>query len=319
MKRVATKDIPLLSDFEAWPAEQVFSIAHGKTVVLATGGTSRWYFLEHGDPRAGYSAPEQFRDYGRHTIQRVVDIAAIMFADGIQTLFVMGFGGGQGERNPEYMANLAWVYELLIDDTTQELYQQHQIGVQFRGDWAALFERLKAPLLVNRYKRIEQESTPGRDRWLIWFVGDDFIPESLVRLVQRRLTETGHMPDRRELCQAYYGRALDRVDIFISNNKPSVTGMCPPLLTLSDLYFTVSPTLYLGKRQWRHILYDHVFARREHYRNYGVFPAEAIEDMRAFYKTNQDAVLGVGSYDPLTQTWRPVLHGERPNIRSKKR
>jgi hypothetical protein len=128
--------IPSLAEFTAWEPPQVQEFAQGKSVVFATGGTTRWYFLEHGDPRDGYTDPQQFLNYGRHVVQRVVDIASMMFADGISTVFVVGFGGGQGERNAEYLQNMAWAYELLADVTTQELYDAEQIGVLFRSNSA---------------------------------------------------------------------------------------------------------------------------------------------------------------------------------------
>jgi len=194
---------PTLADFKTWPPEQVQTFAHGKTTVLATGGTSRWYFLEHGEPKLGYGDTERFYEYGRRVISRVLDMANMMFSDGIQTLFVMGFGGGQGQRDEGYLKNMAWAYEILADETTQALYTQYEIGVRFRGQWVPLFDQLGASDLSERYQALEQATASRRDRRLIWFVRDDMIPQSLAPLVSRSLQEQGRLPDRQTLCEAY--------------------------------------------------------------------------------------------------------------------
>lgn len=296
---------PSLREFQAFSGDEVKPLAGGKSVVLATGGTSRWYFLEHGDPVKGYAEPEQFIEYGRRVITRVVDIANIMFDDGVDTVFVVGFGGGQGERNIEYRQIMTWAYQLLADETTRQLYAEHKIHVRFRGDWDGLFQRLGAMDLSQQYLDLEQKTYDEHDKWLIWFVPDEIIPKSLLPLVVESVEATGNMPSRAALCEAYYGRAFEHVDIFISNNKLSIAGMRPPLMTLGDLYFTVAPTLYLSQNPWRHILYDHLFTRRGHYRDYRTLQPEVFDEMRVFYQANLDTVQGVGSYHAPSRTWRP--------------
>jgi hypothetical protein len=296
---------PSLDDFIRWPAGKIRPFVQGKTVVLSTSGTSRWYFLEYGDIGQGYDAPERFLEYGRRVIQRVIEMTDILYSDGIESLFLVGFGGSQGRRNTGYVENLKWVYNLLIDETSRALYDQHEIGVLFRGDWGSIFTQLGADDLTRKFEKIEQE-TAARRRWLIWYVPDDLIPSSLVPLVAEHIERTGEMPDRTTLARAYYGRPFQDIDILIGNNKPSITNICPPLLSLKDLYFTVSPITYLERRQWRKILYDHLFARRGQYRDFTALTAETLEEMRAFYKVAQDDIIGVGTYHRPTQCWRPA-------------
>lgn len=300
---------PSLDKFRAWPAEKIRPLVGDKTVILSTSGTSRWYFLEYGDISQGYDEPERFREYGRRVIERVIEMTDILFSDGVESVFLVGFGGSQGRRNVGYVDNLKWVYNLLIDDTSRLLYDLHDIGVLFRGDWGSIFTQLGADDLTGEFAKIEQE-TAARQRWLIWYVPDDLIPSSLVPLVAEHIDRTGAMPDRATLSQAYYGRPFQDVDILIGNNKPSITNICPPLLSLKDLYFTVSPITYLEHRQWRTILYDHLFARRGQYRNFTALTPADLEEMRAFYAGTQDDIIGVGSYHDPTQSWRPApWHG----------
>lgn len=297
---------PSRQEFQAWPSASVEQVARGKTAVLASGGSSRWYFLEHGDTQQGYARSEQFRDYGRRGLQRIVEQASMMLDDGVSTVFAPGFAGGQGERNAEYVENLKWAYQVLIGEDAQALYEEHRLGVLFRGGWRQLFERLDAADLSERYDAVEAQTKARSERWLVWFVAEDFVPASLLPTITRQLVETGAMPARVELSEQYYGRPLDTVDIFISNNKFNVAGMIPPLLRLSDLYFTVSPSFYMDRAQWRNILYDHIFARRGHYRDYTQLTPEAVDDMRTFYRVNRGVTMGVGDYHTSSQTWRPT-------------
>ena len=305
MKANEMEQLPSLTEFEKMPTNEVQVFARDKSAVLALGGTSRWYFLEHADVSDGYDHPERFRHYGRLVMRRIAELADMMFADGISTVFVVGFVGKQGARTEEYNHNMTWAYEMLADQPSQELYSQYQMGVLFRGGWQGLFEDLGAPDLMEQFRHLEQQTAKQRERWLVWFVRDDLVPSSLMPLVTDCLKETGKLPERSVLSEAYYGRPLDTVDIFISNNKLSIKEMCPPLMTLSDLYFTVSPTLYMDHRQWRGILYDHLFARRGHYREFDKLGYDGIEDMRTFYEANRSVTTGVGTYHALTQTWRP--------------
>lgn len=303
--RTPTDPRPSFDEFKTWPAEQVRPLVQGKTVALASSGTSRWYFLEHGDISHGYDAPERFRDYGRRVLIRMYDIVNMLLSDGFDTVLLVGFGGSQGRRDAGYVGNLKWVYNMLIDEESRAIYDQYGIGVRFRGKWESIFTQLGAEDITRKFARIEEE-TADRQRWLVWYAPDDLIPSNLVPLVAEHIERTGEIPDRTTLAQAYYGRPLEAADIMIGNNKPSITNLCPPLLIVKDLYFTVSPFPYMERRQWRAILYDHLFERRGQYRDFNALTAEALEDMRAFYKRTQDDIIGVGSYHAPTQTWRPA-------------
>lgn len=306
-----TPSLPSCEEFTAWPDDQVDALAHGKTVVLASGGSSRWYFLEHGNTQQGYAQTEQFKDYGLKGARRIIEQASMMLDDGIRTVFAPGFAGGQGERNAEYVENLKWAYEVLIGEYAEQLYNEHNIGVKFRGGWQQLFDRLGANDLSERYAALEARTIAKSDRWLVWFVAEDLIPQSMMPQVTEYVAEHGTLPERTELAEQYYGRPLDSVDIFISNNKFAVNGMCPPLLTLANLYFTVSPSFYMDKKQWRRILYDYLFMRRGHYRDYTKLTPEAVQDMRSFYQANRGVTMGVGRYHQPSQTWRPTPFPEQ--------
>ncbi len=303
--------VPLPAEFATWPEAAVRPLTQGKTVVFAPGGTSRWYFLEHGgsDTQAGYGASERFRDYGRRALSRIVELVDVMLNDGVGTVLVVGFVPGQDARDENYNRNLSWAFEVLVDEQAQELYARYQLSVLFRGGWKSIFDRVGASALPEKCQELERRTASEHpDRSLIWLTSDEaVIPDSLIPLVIDSLERTGALPGRAALSTAYYGRDIQQVDILIGNNKPSVEGLAPPLLTLGDAYFTVSPTLYMDRALWRSMLYDHLFARRGNFRDYTKIQPSAMQEMKAYYQANREAVLGLGSRHAPTQTWRPAF------------
>lgn len=298
---------PAIDEFLDWPAERIRPLTTGQTVVFAPGGTSRWYFLEYGNTRVGYGDTEHFTEYGRHAVRRTVEIASMMAADGIDNVFVVGHMPGQDSRDPDYNRNLAWAYHVLVDEVAREVYDAHNMGVVFRGGWEEAFRRIGAKDMIAASAAIEAD-TADRQAWLIWLTDDEGpIPPRLAPMVTQHLRQSGEFPSRAAMAEAYYGRPFEQVDIFLSNNKLSVKDMCPPLMTLSDLYFTVSPSYFMEQHQWRRILYDHLFARRRHYRDYTSLTTETVAELRAFYAEQQDVIMGVGTYHADSQTWRPDL------------
>ena len=115
-----------------------------------------------------------------------------------------------------------------------------------------------------------------------------------------------------QLAEAYYGRSVQHADIFISQNKPSLTSQVPPLLTLGDVYFTVAPSYYMDFDKWRRIIYDHLFARKRNTRDYADMEPATLEELSKFYQTNLGTVMGLGTYHETSQTWRPTLPNTLP-------
>src|SRR5262245_49253436 len=115
-----SNDPPSIDEFILWPSSRVQPYAEGMTIVFAPGGTSRWYFLEHAQSSPGYQSVDAFLDYGHRALARILEQAAFMFDDGIQTVFVVGFVPGQDQRDPEYNRNLSWAYEVLISYFAKE-------------------------------------------------------------------------------------------------------------------------------------------------------------------------------------------------------
>ena len=92
-------------------------------------------------------------------------------------------------------------------------------------------------------------------------------------------------------------------NIFIGFDRFSAFDM--PLVAIGDedLYFTVSPTLYMTQTQLREILYDHIYARRG-LDDYSDVDAEKWEKMRQYYQANHGRTLGVGTN--INGIWYPT-------------
>lgn len=261
--------------------------------------------MEYGDIAKGYKDEEIFQDYAMRSFQRSIEIADMIFNDGIQTLFLVGIMPGQTQRDTTYQLNLAKSLRILADENAWDLYANHDIGVMFRGNWEYLLNQLDVPDILDSYLTIEEHTAPYRSRLLIWTTAEETIPSPLAPLIAESIHQTGQLPPTSLLVETYYSRALSHIDIFIGHNKPSLKSQIPPLLEANDLYFTMTPSYYLDLPQWRHILYDHLFARRGNKRDYDTWTQASVNDLRTFYANHRRSILGVGNYQPLTQTWRP--------------
>ncbi len=160
---------------------------------------------------------------------------------------------------------------------------------------------------IENYRRYEQENDRQTGRRLIWFTREeDPIPHVLLPQVKASLEAEGKLPDRETLAEMYYGYPIKHADIFLGNNKPNTFDLHPPLLTMGDLYFTVNPSLAVDHRQWRHILYDHLFSRSKYFRDYAKVKSKAMDDIKEYSRKYQGVTLGEGMFHEGTQTWRPV-------------
>ena len=300
------QEVPSLAEFLTWDAEQLRPLLLNKSLIFSPGGSSRWYFLEHGDAQVGYYDKAIFQEYTRLTLNRILEIAHMMFIDGIKTILVFGLPPKQSIRIEAYKQLFGEGIRVLFNDATKKLYKNYDIAVSFRGPWSLVMQEAGISELFEASQSLENE-TLGRNNKLIWSTEDDAIPASVIPFLVDYYAKTGQIPDTASLCNIYYGHSFSHVDIFISNNKPNLQGQIPPLLTVGDVYFTISPSLYMDKQQWRSILYDHLFARKKTYRKYTAMSPETIDEMRLFYRVNKGATLGVGSFHEASQTWRPLL------------
>ncbi len=298
--------IPTLPEFLQMSSQDVRQWTTGKTIVLSPGGSSRWYFLEHGDVLKGYGETDQFEHYVKQSLKRTFEITDMVMADGFQTVFIIGIMAGQTTRDETYKRNLAKSLEYMVNNVAQVYYENNDIGVMFRGQWADLFRQLDISELAKQCQTLEALTLPNREKWLIWLTYENPVPDKLGPVLYEGLQKQGRLPDNRTLATAYYaGRAIEHIDIYIGHNKPSLKDQIPPLTTMGDTYFTVAPTYYLDHELWRRIVYDHLFERRGIKRDYEAYSNETIDSLRSFVNAQRNRAIGLGTHHAPSQTWRP--------------
>jgi tuberculosinol/isotuberculosinol synthase len=130
--------------------------------------------------------------------------------------------------------------------------------------------------------------------------------ETTAEIGVRFYQEHGHLPDRREIVQAYYGEYVEPVDFFIGFDRLASFDM--PLIATGneDLYFTVSPSPYMDAYTLRAILYDHLYARRVDEASYKTLSPSDWQTMRKFYTLNRRHVLGLGHRHESGNFWFPI-------------
>ena len=74
---------------------------------------------------------------------------------------------------------------------------------------------------------------------------------------------------------------------------------------MEDLYFMVSPSLYLDTTTFRAILYDHLYERRT-LDNYSHFTMADWSALDQFYRLNRHNVLGIGKQAEWGGWWSPL-------------
>jgi tuberculosinol/isotuberculosinol synthase len=110
----------------------------------------------------------------------------------------------------------------------------------------------------------------------------------------RYYKEQGEMPDRKTIVEKYYGEYVDKANIFIGFDR--LAAFDYPLINWGeeDLYFTVSPSLYLDKSQLRCILFDHLYTRRTPEREYETLTREEYISIQKYYRENKNNIIGIG-------------------------
>jgi len=263
-----------------------------KVCVLPVNGTRRWFMLEHGDE----VRDDFFEAYMRTSIQNHVDLCAMLFDHGIQTLLAPVFGRELMRRGDEYTQRVGidGLVRTATDKNYRDFFEKYNVKVRFYGDYRDV---LTGTPYEHALKSIYEvtEATKHHTAFQLFFgVFADEVTETISRLSVEHYLAQGSIPDKEALVRKYYGEDLPPVSMFIGFDKFSVFDM--PLLTTGeeDLYFSISPSPYMTTHQLRAILYDHMYVRRIPEPDYTKLPAEELNWLRDYYRHNKDYAFGVG-------------------------
>jgi tuberculosinol/isotuberculosinol synthase len=280
---------------------------HGPRVcVCPINGTRRWFTLEHAS--TNYENIES--GYLDIVARAYVDFFTLFYRHGIHTLLIPSFGPDLLERGEEYMKVAVKGFEMVAKhDLFLKFYQEYDVQVRFYGNYVEYLEHTDYYYLIEYFDKITQETANHKSHQLFWGLFANDATESVGKISIDYYKKHNRPPSREEIIKAYYGTYVEPVDIFLGFDKFSAFDM--PLLAIGfeDLYFTVSPTLYLTQAQLRTILYDHIYTRKE-IDEYSEMTIQEWEHMRAFYKTNLGKTLGIGV--KKSNIWYPLPQVQEP-------
>jgi tuberculosinol/isotuberculosinol synthase len=308
---------------------QILSRSGSRVCVFPLKGTRRWFTLEHPTVPKQDFAPA----YLHATSQRSIELYALIFDHGLNTLLIPSFSPDVMARGDAYMRMAAEGLTLLATHPHfLGFYKAYGVRVRFYGDYRRFFDPTPYAYLSDLFDELT-ELTLAHDQRRIFFGLFAHDPtEAVASLAIRHYLEHGAAPDKRTLIEMYYGECIESVDLFIGFGKFRAFDV--PLVTTGreDLYFTVNPSLYLTERQLREILYDHLYARTrtvvdlepEETLDALHTPSSAQNDtrtglqpetwafMRDVYQANLGRTLGVGRKDRHSGYWYPLPQVELP-------
>ncbi len=295
-----------LEEFLKLPTPEVAQLVRAESpqvCVFPINGTRRWFLLEHADKAQG-NWVEAYMDLSG---KRHVEIFKLCFDHGLDTLIVPVFGSELFSRGNEYIQRIGvqGLERLVTHSDFLSFYKEYQVRVKFYGDYRRQLDGTSYAYLGEQFDKIAQH-TKKHNRYRLFYgaFGND-ATENVSEFSVRYYQQHGHAPTRRAIVEGYYGEYVDPATLFIGFDKFSVFDY--PLLGLGeeDLYFTVTPSLYLNVEQLRRILYDHLYLRQANEPDYATMSKEDWSTMQNFYSQNQKNVLGVGELQ--SGIWYPRL------------
>lgn len=277
------------------PTEEVAALVKAdgqKVCVFPVNGTRRWFMLEYGEKISG----DFFEFYMDRSIKNHIELCAMMFDHGIQTILAPVFGRELMHRGDEYTKRVGMdgLVRTATDKNYREFFEKHNVKVRFYGDYRDVLTGTEYEDALGSMYEV-MEATKGNTAFRLYFgVFADEAVETISRLSVEHYLAHNAVPDKNSLIQKYYGEELPPASLFIGFDKFSVFDF--PLLSTGneDLYYSLSPSPYMTERQLRAILYDHVYTRRVPEPDYTKLESEELGWLREYYRNNKDVVLGVG-------------------------
>jgi adenosine tuberculosinyltransferase len=268
---------------------------------LPINGTRRWFELEHPG-----ETPEA---YLRLTGDQHCEVYRLIFEHGIHTLLAPVFNPLMERRGSAYIEQVvvrglaSWL------TSTEFTHFCNLLGVRvnFYGDWRRYFTANDWLELAGIFDSVITDTRANGPRRLFFGVCANSALNHLLELAFAHQQETGMIPDLPALTRRYYSEDITPANLYLSCNKPAVFDV--PLLIgdRTDLYFAVSPLLYLEQQSLRAVLFDHLYLRQATEPAYAMLPDEARTRMRTFYRRHRQDVLGVGRW--MDDIWYPEIFG----------
>lgn len=277
------------------PTEEVSKLVQAaghKVCVFPVNGTRRWFMLEHGEKIGN----DFFGAYMDESIKNHVDLCAMLFDHGVQTILAPVFGRELMHRGDEYTKRVGMdgLVRTATDKCYRDFFEKYNVRVRFYGDYRDVLTGTPYEYALKSMYELTEATKHNKTVNLYFGVFADEVTETIARLSVEHYLAQGSIPDKETLVRKYYGEDLPPVSLFIGFDKFSVFDM--PLLSTGaeDLYFAVSPSPYMTEHQLRAILYDHMYVRPMPEPDYTKLSNEELDWLREYYRRNKDYVFGVG-------------------------
>ena len=285
------------NEFLQLPTEEIAELVKAsgsKVVVFPFNGTRRWFMLEYGD--------QKFEDpvmaYIDIAQTRHIELYKLFFDHGVDTLVTPVIGPEILATRNEYMQKIGGEGLSHIANHPEFLnfYTEYDVRVHFYGDYHKSLKNTYYEYLSSLFDDIAQK-TKHHNRFRLFFGAFADNLNSTNRIADFSIEyykKHGKTPTREEIVAMYYGEYVEKANIFIGYDRFATFDY--PLINWGeeDLYFTTSPSLYLGEPQLRRILYDHLYTRRTPEREYETLTHEEVVSMQKYYRSNIDNNIGIG-------------------------
>jgi len=263
-----------------------------KVCVFPVNGTRRWFMLEHAD-KIGNDFIEAYMNI---SIKNHVELCAMLFDHGIETILAPVFGRELMHRGDEYTKRVGidGLVRTATDKNYREFFEKYNVKVSFYGDFHDVLTGTPYEYALPSIYEVTEATKNNTGFRLFFGVFADEVTETVARLSVEHYLAENAIPDKETLIRKYYGEDVPPVSMFIGFDKFSVFDM--PLLATGeeDLYFSISPSPYMTTHQLRAILYDHIYVRRTPEPDYTKLPTEELNWLREYYRKNKDHAFGVG-------------------------
>jgi adenosine tuberculosinyltransferase len=300
-----------IETFQRLPVNEVARLMRAtgpKVCGFPANGTRRWFVLEYPELAATRSMDAYLRVAG----QRHLEIWQLFFEHGVDTLLAPVFGSAVAARDEAYqpliIPGLLW---FTTSPQALDFYDKHEVCVSVYG---SARRRLTDPAYaeaLESFETIAQRTAHYRRHRLLIGVYAEDSTEAVAEIAVRLHQEQGHLPSRRQIIEAYYDGYVEPLSFFIGFEPMAMFDVPFVASGMEDLYFTVSPSLYLDEYTLRAILYDHLYSRRVT-DAYGQLTTDDWLRIGNFYRVNRHHVLGVGQQSAHGCWWHPVPQVELP-------
>jgi tuberculosinol/isotuberculosinol synthase len=283
-----------------------------KVCVFPINGTRRWFMLEHPEEAAG-KALDTYLEIAGEQLVRLYDL---FFGHGVDTLLIPVFGPDLMERGDEYMQQvvgqgLQWFTH---DQSLWDFCRLREVRVRIYGDARRYLKSSYYVETLNAFEEAIESHTAEHNRHRLFFGVCAHDPtEQVAEIAIQCFQENNRPPNRREVVEAYYGEYVEPVDFFIGFDRPAAFDMPLVATGSEDLYFTVSPSLYLDAYTLRSILHDHIFTRHVDEVSYEEISPLDWQVLDSFYALNRRSVLGLGHRHSSGHFWFPLPQVKLPD------